>query len=220
MNLEGLTVCFLGDSITEGCGVRNIAANRYDNVLKELCALKTVHNYGIGGTRIAHQFQPSEEARWDLHFCGRAEKMELDADVVVVFGGTNDYGHGDAPFGALGDTDRGTYCGAVHWLMKRLVEMYPDKVIVFMTPARRVGDANASERPCKQGTGRPLKAYAEVICQTAKAFPVQVLDLYEQLGIDPNLQADRERYAPDGLHLNDEGHRILAGKLQTFLQTI
>ena len=34
MKLEGLVVNFLGDSITEGTGVSNMAENRYDNVLK------------------------------------------------------------------------------------------------------------------------------------------------------------------------------------------
>lgn len=27
----------------------------------------------------------------------RADEMDDDADIVIVFGGTNDYGHGDAP---------------------------------------------------------------------------------------------------------------------------
>ncbi len=35
MKLEGLTVNFLGDSITEGTGVTNIPENRYDNRLKK-----------------------------------------------------------------------------------------------------------------------------------------------------------------------------------------
>ena len=108
MQLQGLTVHFLGDSITAGHSVADIANNRYDNILKVTCGLKEVRNYAIGGTRIAHQYQPSPEARWDLHFCGRAEMMAADADMIVVFGGTNDYGHGDAPVGQLGDCGRGT----------------------------------------------------------------------------------------------------------------
>ena len=220
MELKGLTVNFLGDSITEGVGVENIAENRYDNVLKALCGLKEVRNYGIGGTRIAHQFRPDGEARWDLNFCGRAEKMDPDADVVVVFGGTNDYGHGDAPFGAMGDTGRGTYCGAVRWLMARLVELYPAAVIVFMAPARRVADEKPAEHPYKTVPGLPLKAYCEVIKETAKDYPVHVLDLYEELGIDPNLDAEREKFTADGLHFNDKGHQIIARKLQAFLQAL
>ena len=220
MELSGLTVNFLGDSITEGHSVADIPNNRYDNVLKELCGLKEVRNYGIGGTRIAHQFRPSAEARWDLNFCGRAEKMNPDADMVIVFGGTNDYGHGDAPFGRLGDTDRGTYCGAVRWLMEKLVAMYPGKVIVFMTPARRLGDEDISQSVHRYYPSLPLKAYVDVIKETAKDYPIQVLDLYAELGIDPNNRYDREKYTAEGLHFNDEGHRVIAQRLAEFLHKL
>ena len=218
MKLEGLTINFLGDSITEGHSVADIPNNRYDNVLKEICELKEVRNYGIGGTRIAHQFHPSVEARWDLNFCGRAERMHPDADVVVVFGGTNDYGHGDAPFGKLDDQDRGTYCGSVRWLMDYLTRSYPNAKIVFMTPARRLGDTEPSQSPSRHTPGiLPLKDYVDAIKQIAKDYPVHVLDLYADLGIDPNLQSDRETYTAEGLHFNDAGHRVIAQKLKEFL---
>ena len=48
MKLEGRTVNFLGDSITEGSGVSNIAENRYDNRLKKMYNLKATNNYGKG----------------------------------------------------------------------------------------------------------------------------------------------------------------------------
>ena len=38
MDLKGKTINFLGDSITEGCGVTDIEANRYDNVIKKMPA--------------------------------------------------------------------------------------------------------------------------------------------------------------------------------------
>lgn len=220
MKLQGLTINFLGDSITEGHSVEDIPNNRYDNVLKELCGLKEVRNYGIGGTRIAHQFRPSEGARWDLNFCGRAEKMNPDADVVVVFGGTNDYGHGDAPFGKTTDCDRGTYCGAVRWLMQRLCDMYPEATIVFMTPARRLGDMEPSTSVHRYYPSLPLKAYVDAIKEIAEDYPVHVLDLYETLGINPNLQEDREAYTAEGLHFNDAGHRKIAERLREFLMEL
>jgi len=35
--------------------------------------------------------------------------MEQCVDAVIVFGGTNDFGHGDAPIGYFGDTAAGVY---------------------------------------------------------------------------------------------------------------
>ena len=55
MELKGKIINFLGDSITEGAGVSNISGNRYDNRLKIMYELKEVYNYGIGGSRLAHQ---------------------------------------------------------------------------------------------------------------------------------------------------------------------
>ncbi len=75
MELKNKTINFLGDSITEGVGVSDIKNSRYDNRLKEMLELKKVNNYGMGGTRIAHQSVPSEEPRYDLCFCGRAYDM-------------------------------------------------------------------------------------------------------------------------------------------------
>lgn len=220
MELRGLTINFLGDSITEGHSVEDIPNHRFDNVLKARCGLKEARNYGVGGTRIAHQFRPSAEARWDLNFCGRAEKMAPDADVVVVYGGTNDYGHGDAPFGKLGDRDRGTYCGAVWWLMDRLKKQYPAARIVFMTPARRLGDLEPSASLHRYYPSLPLKAYVDVILETAKEFSVDVLDLYADLGIDPNQEPDRLAYTAEGLHFNDAGHMVIADKLEAFLRAL
>ena len=217
MNTKGLVINFLGDSITEGIGVEDITNNRFDNVLKELCGLKEVRNYGIGGTRIAHQSRPSPKAWWDLNFCGRAERMAPDADVVVVFGGTNDYGHGDAPLGQIADTGRDSFCGAVRSLMEILTCRYPEAKVIFMTPARRPRDENPSDSPNRYVPGVPLKAYVDAIKEIGKEFPVSILDLYADLGINPNQESDRITYTADGVHFNDAGHRVIAERLRDFL---
>ena len=218
MELKGKVIDFLGDSITEGYGVQNVAANRFDNVLKESAALKAVHNYGVGGSRIAHQRMPSEKPRWDLCFCGRAYDMDPSADIIVVLGGTNDYGHGDAPFGQSDDHTPATFCGAVNFLMDFLKTQYPRATIVFMTPSHRNGDANPSAKA--QTDKRPLAAYVDHILAAAKQRGIATLDLFRDLPIDPNRAEDREKYSPDGLHLNDAGHRMVAATLEAFLKKL
>ncbi|MBR5633064.1 MAG: SGNH/GDSL hydrolase family protein [Clostridia bacterium] len=66
MELQGKIIDFLGDSITEGVGVTDKVNNRYDNVLRREYGLKETYNYGIGGTRLAHQSKPSAKPRHDL----------------------------------------------------------------------------------------------------------------------------------------------------------
>ena len=224
MKLEGLTVNFLGDSITEGTGVSNIPENRYDNRLKKAYGLKAVNNYGIGGTRIAHQEKPSEKPRYDLCFCGRAYNMAPDADLIIVYGGVNDYIHGDAHFGTMEDRTPETFCGAVYFLMELLKSLYPEKPIAFMTPAhcnfKGVSDMETSPRAMKKADAQPLLEYVKVIKARGEEMGIPVLDLFENLGIDPNNEADKERYTVDGLHFNDDGQGILARTLGDFLTSL
>ena len=225
MDIKGFKVNFLGDSITEGTGVSDVINNCYQNRLAKMCGLSAVNTYAIGGTRLAHQIHPSEKPRYDLCFCGRAFDMDTTADMVIVYGGVNDYIHGDAPFGKIGDTTPATYCGGVYFLMHYLRENYGDRPIVFMTPARcflrkEVDDLIPSKHARKISGGMPLVDYVDVILETAKQFQIPVLDLYRNLGIDPHDQAMFDTYTVDGLHFNDDGHALIANLLKTFIESI
>lgn len=213
-------MAFLGDSITEGVGVNDLN-NRYDNRLKTMLELENVYNYGIGGTRLAHQTAPSEKPRYDLCFCGRAYDLNKNADVVVVYGGVNDWIHGDAPFGEMSDTVPATFCGAVDFLMNLLKTEHPNAKIVFMTPAHAcfngLSDKTVSQRPMKRKDAKPLAEYIKVIEERGKKHGIPVLNLYEKLGIDPNNEEDKAKYTADGLHFNDNGHAVLAERLAEFL---
>ena len=225
MELTGKIIDFLGDSITEGYGVADRENNRYDNILKRECQLKAAYNYGIGGTRLAHQRVPSDKPRYDLCFCGRAYNLDPTADIIVVYGGVNDYLHGDAPVGKMGDQTPATFCGAVWWLMNFLKTQYQDKTVVFMTPARYCGQGKKSDTVPHPHAGKlpdaqPLLFYVETIKETAKQFGIPVLDLYHTLGIDPHDPDDCNNLTIDGLHFNDERHKIIAARLKDFLQAL
>lgn len=224
MEIKGFKVNFLGDSITEGVGVTD-QANRYDNIIKRECNLSQANNYSISGSRLAHQIHPSEKPRYDLCFCGRAYDMDESADMVIVYGGVNDYIHGDAPFGSIGDKTPATFCGGVYFLMKYLSDIYPSKPIVFFTPARcflrkEVDDRIVSTHAKKLPGGKPLIEYAKVIKETAKEFGVYILDLYNDLGLDPHDEQIFEKYTVDGLHFNDAGHQKIAELFKDFIQAI
>ena len=224
MILQDKIIDFLGDSITEGVGVTNRGENRYDNVLKKLCGLRAVYNYGIGGTRLAHQQKPSAKPRHDLCFCGRAYDLNPDADIIVVYGGVNDYIHGDAPIGQYGDETPATFYGAVRFLMNLLRTQYADKTVVFLTPARLfyfgMSGAEPSIRENKREDALPLLGYTEIIKKTAAEFDIPVLDMHEKLGIDPTDPEQYEKYTVDGLHFNDAGHHHIAACLRDFLQEL
>lgn len=212
MELNGKKVVFLGDSITEGVGA-SCEGTRYVNVFGKITGT-TVLNYGIGGTRFAKQVKPTNEW-WDRNdFCGRYMNMDDNADIVVVFGSTNDYGHGDAPFGLTSDRTPDTFIGATHYLMKGLIEKYPEAEIVFMTPIHREGENNPDSK------GHILKDYSDTIKEVAEYYSIPVLDLYSVYGVCPDIKAHKEKFCPDGLHPNDAGHKKIAERLKAFLEAL
>lgn len=224
MELKGKIIDFLGDSITEGVGVVDIENNRYDNVMKKNYGLAEVYNYGIGGSRLAHQSKPSEKPRHDLCFCGRVYDLNRNADIVVVYGGVNDYFHGDAPIGKMGDTTPATFYGAVRFLMEYLTAEFPGKTIVFMSPARffyeGMDGSLPSNGPKKGPDALPVLGYTAIIKETAELYGIPVLDLFEKLGLDPCIPEIREKYTEDGLHFNDAGQHFIAKCLGEFLLSL
>lgn len=214
MELEGKKVNFLGDSITEGAGATD-ADKIYHAVFKNLSKASEVRNFGIGGTRLAKQNVPSENAKYDEYFSLRADKMPDDADLVVVFGGTNDYGHGDAQIGTFSDRSVDTFYGACHELFLKLINKYPESEIVVMTPIKR-----ENENKPNAATGKVLKDYADIIKEVAQFYAIPVLDLYSMSGIVPDVPIIKEKYTSDGLHPNDSGHALIARRLIGFLKTL
>lgn len=201
MDLKGLTINFLGDSITEGYGTSD-PKKTYHQIIKEKYNMEFAYNYGVSGTRIARQTVPTKEStKYDLTFELRADIMNRDADAVVVFGGTNDFGHGDAPFGTEDSDDIYTFCGALNSLIKKLKKDFKGKKIIFMTPIHRVTEDNPSFPD-----GKILKDYAEAIVKICKNNNVDIIDLFN---INP-LDAHDKKLVPDGLHPSDAGHEILA----------
>lgn len=216
MELKGTKINFLGDSITEGAGTSSHDKMFTMLIEREYGAI--CQNYGIGGTRIARQKTPTEE-KWDRDFISRVPEMDNDADIVVVFGGTNDFGHGDAPLGTMSDRTPYTFYGALHCLYTALTEKYPDVPVVILTPLHRLNEDSpkGDNKPEPVGT---LKEYVNIIREVAEYYSFPVLDLYKESGLQPKVPVIQQKYIPDGLHPNDAGNEILAHKIARFLETL
>jgi len=127
--------------------------------------------------------------------------MDRNADAVVVFGGTNDYGHGDAPFGDVDSDDIYTFCGALNSLINKLQKDFKKAKIIFMTPIHRLNEDVPSEPD-----GKTLEDYVNAIRTVCKKRGVALIDLFEINPLDPKDPV----LVPDGLHPSDAGHKILA----------
>jgi lysophospholipase L1-like esterase len=212
-----MKINFLGDSITSGGGAGSVEKS-YVSVFERITGYE-VRRYGAGGTRIAKQRTPSPVATWDRDFQERALTMEKDADFVFVFGGTNDYGHGDAPLGSFDDKDPYTFYGGLRCLIEYLLGVYGKEKLCFITPLPRYMEDDAKgENGGKPHEVAPLSKYVEIIREVTSAYGIAVLDLYAEQFFPRPTTDKGDDYTADGLHPNAEGHARLAERIARYLK--
>ena len=106
--LSGLKWNVLGDSITS----TDYANKRYWEYISDEIGIEVI-NYGISGSRIA------VSQGHDQPMCIRYSNMN-DADIITVFGGTNDFSS-NVTLGDITSTDTQTFYGALNVLCKGLI---------------------------------------------------------------------------------------------------
>lgn len=187
----------LGDSITAGYNNNEIS---YVDYLSD--KFNTVRKYGMSGTSISKQESVTDS------FLERYEAMDNDADVILVMGGTNDFAL-NVPLGDFNSENTYNFYGAMKTLVKGLLEKYPDKKIFFVTELDRVIDSN--------GIGVLYTDYLTAIKEVCRYYAIPVLDLNSNLGFNAKNTKQAELYLPDYLHPNNEGHKIIANKIEKYI---
>ena len=209
-----MKINFLGDSITAG-GHASSEEKRYSSLV---CAAlgATENNYGVWSTRIAKQREQTRHMD-DKDFIVRAPSMDKDADFVFVFGGTNDYGHGDAPLGCMEDTSQYTFYGALKYLVEYLISVYGKEKLCFILPLHRIDENNPFGKDSqKTVAGEPLSRYVQAEREVFERYNVDYLDTQHLLP-EP-LSKEENEWFKDGLHPTDKGHRLLADTIIAYLK--
>ncbi len=210
-----MKINFLGDSITEGaCASEN--DKRYTTLVCKMLGAQE-NNYGIGGTRIAKQQYPKADA-WedDKDFLTRMQTIDTSADFTFVFGGTNDYGHGDVPLGSMEDDTDYTFYGALGRLVRYMLGVFGKEKVCFILPLHRYNEDNPYGEGRKQVKGEPLSAYVAAEIAVFEHYGVEYLDFSYIFPIPKTNTGDELTW--DGLHPNDRGHALLADKLVEYLR--
>ncbi len=206
-----MVVNFLGDSITYGVGA-DTPENNFVSVASRATGIKA-NNYGLGGTRIARRQVPYKPQH-DRDFLMRAPFMDKNADFVFVFGGTNDYGHGDAKIGMPDDKTPYSFFGALNLLCEMLISDYGKEKICFILPLHREDEDNVygdcGRKPLPGGT---LSEYREAMLKVICKFGIEYIDLNDKFTIDRLAEL-----TVDGLHPNNKGHDIIGSAVADFLK--
>ena len=218
---KGKKIGFLGDSITQNA--------EYVNSYASLTGCTAV-NYGISATHLAARSSDDSNA-----FDKRYKKMSLSLDMVVVFGGTNDFGHANtAEFGEFSDgpkTTKYTFYAGLHRLFKGLRDRYPNKPVVIMLPIHHGTEIDMPEyiingttitEGTNSTTGKTFRQYVDAIREVAAYYSLIVLDAYSYSGLSPmtEIGAENRRFFRDGLHLNDAGGERLARWMYPQLEAV
>ena len=208
----------LGDSITFGAG-----GTSWVTRLKELTGCKYVINYGVSGTTI-------ETNGTGQSFVERYTNMANDLDLICVWGGVNDHhwtGTAGRPFGNINSptSETNSFYGALKNLCEGLINKYPGKTIMFITPMKNRGYV-AGGKTCyawnePNEIGKTLTDYRNAIIEVCDYYSIPVLDLYSCSGISPMVNSQVNELMPDHLHPNTKGNlEVLAPKIASFMNNL
>ena len=205
---NGKSAVFVGDSITAGTGTTKI----YYEYLKESLGLGSVTAMGVPGSCIS---DASDYGQKNQPLINRYLNIP-SADLIVIFMGTNDYGH-ETPLGSIEDKQDGTFCGALNTIVPALVAKHTSSKIVFVTSLHRYGFGTSKILGTKftydhipNGVGAALGDYVDAIKTVCAKNGVSVLDLHTECTLDPSDEEVRSEYMPDGIHPNADGHELIA----------
>ncbi len=207
MGLEGRTFLVLADSYTAGYGVPlekswpGLMAERYG--MTEL-------NYAVSGSTISHgtdSFEPMVDRAEDL-------PEDVSPDFVLIQGGSNDFFLG-VPLGTPGDTDPGTFCGAVNRVISTLEDKYPGALLVGFTPW--VGNSNRTLE------GHTQQDYTDAMIEVFRRRGHLCYDASDEAasGIrvtEADFRADYCLGPGDWYHLGEAGHALFAPVIAGWLE--
>ena len=210
----------LGDSLTDKGVYKELVTVHYTDYLYEHCPfIENIQNVGYAGSCIAGL--SDKQGKTSPSFIERYSKIKKDVNLIIVFGGTNDYGIGSStlpnPLGEYGDDNAATFYGGLKTLIDGLEKNYPAAKLVFVTPIYRK-EQEITGIPNKNKYGFTLEDYVSAIKETCEKRGVSCIDAFSGLS---EINADTyEEYEIDGLHLNDEGNLLLGKYLAAELAKI
>ena len=139
-----------------------------------------------------------------------------EVEILVIEHGVNDYLTGAAVDNPVDPYDVTTYGGALRHSLRQLQTMRPDLRIILCTPTYcwfLVKQRNCEEVDLGGGY---LEDYVSVELEIAKEFGVEIVDNYHESGIGGEFE-NWSKYTSDGLHLNENGRRLVAQRISAVI---
>lgn len=206
----------MGDSITADSASywRTIAAN---------LRFAEARNYGIGGTSIAYRDAPPGATDPTLFtekwMANRYVDMPLDADLITIAGGTNDFLQ--VPLGSYAVRDNATVYGAMRTMCEGMASRWPTATIGAILPFHRYNSQSAFNpytfMALRDAMLEVYAAYGIPVYDSALRCPIRFWntaqsDVWSRPGSTTGL--------PDGLHPNDPAHAAIVPSVQDWILSL
>lgn len=174
----------------------------------------TMVNKGVGGTTVFNNGNKEviEGEIRDSWMCSddRINLIPSDSDIILVFGGHNDWGYNNLEMGVLGDGNLidSTFKSAYSLMLKKLITKFPNARIITMTP---VGGRTETEKgnSDKQYYIRDLcmTDFAKAVKEVSGYYGIPCIDINAESGIST---LNHDTYIADVIHPNSEGGKLIA----------
>jgi lysophospholipase L1-like esterase len=211
--LHGKIAIFNGDSICNGTSVGSSDPTYGWGWAGRIGSKNNMswNNYGISGGTIAY-IDPAK------HCISRSvANMRVDADYIILEGGTNDadlLGAGNLGTISTGYTavlDDTTFSGAVESMFKQCIIKYPGKKIGFIIAQKMgVGASDTSNR----------KLYFNRIMEICKKWGIPYLNLWDEHYLNPNIAEINSVMYTDGQHLTTAGYSAITPRIEAWMKTL
>lgn len=198
---KGKKICAYGDSVTEQNKWQSFVSSYFN------CSF---YNRGVGGTTVTQVNSSTNHMSSDT----RIETIPTDSDVILVFGGHNDWSYasidiGDIKTDALSEST--SFKSAFGLMLKKIQARYPNAKIITMTPVGgRTEEASANQD--KQFYIRDLcmTDFANAVKEVSAYYGIPCIDINANSGINT---LNHTTYIADLIHPNVEGGKLIANEV-------
>lgn len=215
----------VGDSLTQAITSDGTNANTdkyYHTHIAEETGI-TVVNMGQGGTG----YKKTDDS--GNAFYQRIVNVPTDVDVITIMGSINDLSRtASYDLGNPTDTGTDTVCGCINKTLDELFNVFPLANVGIISPLpTKVYTSFVTE---EDGDWYRIVRYCDNLMEICRRRSIPVLDLYHGSGLRPWDKNFRDAlYTKDdvdgdgelgGVHLDENGHKIIATKIKAFLETL
>lgn len=202
---RGLKWAAMGDSITDANNER--ATKRYFDYISDATGISVV-NLGKSGTGYKKAYNSN------LPFYQRVDTVPTDSDVITIFGSGNDCSQ---TLGTPTDATADTVCGCINLTIDGIRDRILGANLGIITPTPWVQYPTTT-------VGNKMDLYCDAIIEICRLKGVPCLDLYHCSNMLPWEADFRTAYYKhddgNGVHPDEDGHKLFAPKIKAFLNTL